>query len=187
MTKLSCLSCNWALMVSRNGLSEESSTALTCENSTVFLWQIRAWITTPTRKYSFLGVWNANFEDSFCDVCEGYRPRAQTRTPSPRTLQRSSSQSPATNRKRLKQCNQKGNKFLRLLLCTVIRFLWVSAKFGTCNVVSVSGTLVEAKMRIFTLESTHFIFKKCPIYTHDGASAKFCTNSHETDYSVYLQ
>ncbi len=25
---------------------------------------------------------------------------------------------------------------------------------------------------------------KCPIYTHDGASAKFRTNSHETDYSV---
>jgi hypothetical protein len=36
----------------------------------------------------------------------------------------------------------------------------------------------------FTLESTHFIFNKCPIYTHDGANAKFSTNSHETDYSV---
>jgi hypothetical protein len=24
----------------------------------------------------------------------------------------------------------------------------------------------------FTLESTHFIFNKCPIYAHDGASAK---------------
>jgi hypothetical protein len=34
------------------------------------------------------------------------------------------------------------------------------------------------------LESTHFIFHKCSIYTHDGASAKFSTNSHETDYSV---
>jgi hypothetical protein len=45
-------------------------------------------------------------------------------------------------------------------------------------------TLVEAKMFTFTLESTHFIFNKCPIYTHDGASAKFSTNSHETDYSV---
>ncbi len=39
-------------------------------------------------------------------------------------------------------------------------------------------------MRTFALESTHFIFNKCPIYTHDGASAKFSTNSHETDYSV---
>ncbi len=29
-----------------------------------------------------------------------------------------------------------------------------------------------------------FIFNKVPIYTHDGASAKFSTNSHETDYSV---
>jgi hypothetical protein len=60
----------------------------------------------------------------------------------------------------------------------------VSAKFGTCTVVSVNGTLVEAKMCIFTLESTHFIFNECPIYTHDGASAKFSTNSHETAYSV---
>ncbi len=50
---------------------------------------------------------------------------------------------------------------------------------------SVNGTLVEAKMCTFTLESTHFIFNKCPIYTHDGASAKFSTNSQETDYSVY--
>ncbi len=49
---------------------------------------------------------------------------------------------------------------------------------------SVNGTLVKAKMCTFTLESTHFIFKKCAIYTHDGASAKFSTNSQETDYSV---
>ncbi len=52
---------------------------------------------------------------------------------------------------------------------------------------SVNGTLVEAKMSIFTLESTHFIFNKCSIYTHDdGARAKFFTNSQETDYSVAL-
>ncbi len=38
---------------------------------------------------------------------------------------------------------------------------------------SVNETVVEAKMCTFTLESTHFIFNKCPIYTHDGASAKF--------------
>jgi hypothetical protein len=67
---------------------------------------------------------------------------------------------------------------------TVIRFVCVSAKFGTCTVVSVNGTLVEDKMFTFTLESTHFIFNKCPINTHDSASAKFSTNSHETDYSV---
>ncbi len=67
---------------------------------------------------------------------------------------------------------------------TVIRFVSVSAKFGTCTVVRVNGTLVEAKMCTFTLESTHFIFNKCPIYTHGSASAKFSTNSHETDYSV---
>ncbi len=68
--------------------------------------------------------------------------------------------------------------------CTVIRLVWVSAKFGICTVVTVNGTLVEAKMCTFTLESTHFIFNQCPIYTHDGASAKFRTNSQETDNSV---
>ncbi len=70
---------------------------------------------------------------------------------------------------------------------TVIRFVWVSAKFGTCTVVNVNGTLVEAKMWTFTLEFTHFIFNKCPIYTHDGASSKFSNNSQETDYSVILE
>ncbi len=54
--------------------------------------------------------------------------------------------------------------------------------------VHVFGTLVEAKMCMhnctFTLESTHFIFNKCPIYNHDGANVKFSTNSHEMDYSV---
>jgi hypothetical protein len=69
---------------------------------------------------------------------------------------------------------------------TVIRFVWVSAKFGTCTVVSVNGTLVEHKMRRFKGECAHFVFNKYPIYTHDGASAKFSTNSHETDYSVAL-
>ncbi len=67
---------------------------------------------------------------------------------------------------------------------TVIRFMWVSAKFGTCTIVSVNGSLVEDKMYTFTLESTHFIFNKCLIYTHGGASAKFITNSQETDYRV---
>jgi hypothetical protein len=69
---------------------------------------------------------------------------------------------------------------------TVIRFVCVSAKFGTCTVVSVNGTLVESKLCTCTLESTHFIFNKCPIHTHGGASAKFGNNSHETDYSVEL-
>ncbi len=59
------------------------------------------------------------------------------------------------------------------LECTVIRFLWVIAKFGACTVVSLNRTLLEAKICIFTLESTHFIVNKCSIYTHDGASAKF--------------
>ena len=67
---------------------------------------------------------------------------------------------------------------------TVIRFLWVSVKFGTCTVMNVNGTFLEDKLCTFTLESTHFIFNLCPIYTHDSASAKFSTNSQETDYSV---
>ncbi len=51
----------------------------------------------------------------------------------------------------------------------------------------VNEIFVEAKMCTFTLDSTHFIFNKCPIYTHDGASGKLSTNSHETDYSVRYQ
>ncbi len=73
--------------------------------------------------------------------------------------------------------------FFVLYAYTVIHFVWGSAKYGIWTIVSVTGTLVEAKMCTFTLESTHFIFNKCPS-THDGASAKFSTKSHETDYSV---
>jgi hypothetical protein len=54
---------------------------------------------------------------------------------------------------------------------SVIRFLCVSAPD-------------KAKLCTFTLEYTHFIFNLCPIYTYDSASAKFSTNSQETDYSV---
>jgi hypothetical protein len=68
--------------------------------------------------------------------------------------------------------------------CYPFRASYCSAKFGTCTVVSVNETLVEAKMCTLTLESTHFILNKCHIYTHDGASAKFSTNLQETDYSV---
>jgi hypothetical protein len=54
-----------------------------------------------------------------------------------------------------------------------VRFV-VSAKFGTCTVGSVNGTLVEDKMRRFKGQCAHISFNKCPpIYTHDGASAKF--------------
>jgi hypothetical protein len=69
---------------------------------------------------------------------------------------------------------------------TVIRFVSTSAKFGTCTVVSVHRTLVEDKMHRFKGECAHFSFNKCPIYTHDGASAKFSTTSHETDTSVFF-
>ncbi len=46
---------------------------------------------------------------------------------------------------------------------------------------SENGTLVEDKMRRFKGEYAHFSFNKCSIYTHDGASAKFRTNSQKTD------
>jgi hypothetical protein len=50
--------------------------------------------------------------------------------------------------------------------------------------VTVNETLVEDKMREFEGECAHFGLNKCPIYTHDGASAKFSTNSQETDNSA---
>ncbi len=43
---------------------------------------------------------------------------------------------------------------------------------------SVNGTLVEAKICTFIIESTHFVLNKCPLCTHDGAIAKFRTNSN---------
>jgi hypothetical protein len=64
---------------------------------------------------------------------------------------------------------------------TVIYFVSTYAKFVACTVVSLNGTLVEDKMRIFEGECADFIFNKCPLYTHDGASAKFSTNSQDTD------
>jgi hypothetical protein len=33
-------------------------------------------------------------------------------------------------------------------------------------------------------ECEHFRFNKCPIYTHEGASAKFSTSSQEMDNSA---
>ncbi len=49
---------------------------------------------------------------------------------------------------------------------------------------SVNGSLVEDKMRRFKGECPHFSFNKYHIYTHDGASAKFSTNSHEMNNSA---
>jgi hypothetical protein len=70
---------------------------------------------------------------------------------------------------------------MQVLIIYVIIFLLLGPQ--TTTIVSVIGTFVEAKMCTFTLESTHFIFNKCPIYTHDRASAKFSTNLHEMDYN----
>ncbi len=57
--------------------------------------------------------------------------------------------------------------------CTLIRFLRVSATFGTCTVVSVIGTFAEDKMRRFkgVVCTTSVSFRP----THDDASAKFST------------
>jgi hypothetical protein len=79
---------------------------------------------------------------------------------------------------------------LSLISYNVVHFVSVSAKFGTCTVVNVNGTLVEAKMCTaqctVTLECTHFIFNKFPIYTRDSASTKLALVWDETDYSVVL-
>ncbi len=50
---------------------------------------------------------------------------------------------------------------------------------------SVNRTLVEAKLCTFHLESTDFYLQQFYHHIQDGASAKFSTNSHETDYSVH--
>jgi hypothetical protein len=51
--------------------------------------------------------------------------------------------------------------------------------------VSANGTLAEDKMRRFKSECAHFNFNKRPVYTHDGASYKFSTNSQETDNNAW--
>ncbi len=51
---------------------------------------------------------------------------------------------------------------------------------------SVNETLVEEKMHTLQGEYAQLSFNKCPIYTHDDASAKLSTNSHETENSVYM-
>jgi hypothetical protein len=37
-----------------------------------------------------------------------------------------------------------------------------------------------------SIVNVHILFNKCPVYTYDGASDKFSTNSQATDYSVDL-
>jgi hypothetical protein len=46
------------------------------------------------------------------------------------------------------------------------------------------GHLLEIKSVDSKVNVHIFSFNKYPIYTHKGASAKFSTNSHETDNSV---
>jgi hypothetical protein len=66
--------------------------------------------------------------------------------------------------------------------CSYLRcnpFVRVSAKYGSSTVVGFNAALAEDKMRRFKGESAHFGFNKGPIYTHDGASARFSTHSHQ--------
>ncbi len=65
---------------------------------------------------------------------------------------------------------------------TVIRFVWFSAKFGTCTVVSVNGTLVEDKC-MDSRVNVHILASKSVPFTLTTVSAKFSTNSQETDNS----
>jgi hypothetical protein len=55
------------------------------------------------------------------------------------------------------------------IIYTVIRFVSTSAKFGTCTIAREGKWDTSASVK-FTVR--------------DGASAKFSTNSHETDNSV---
>jgi hypothetical protein len=71
------------------------------------------------------------------------------------------------------------------LHCKPFRVSYCSAKFGTCTVVSVNGTLVEDNMRWFKGECAHFSFNKYPIYTLNGASAKFSTKTHTKRKTVW--
>jgi hypothetical protein len=70
---------------------------------------------------------------------------------------------------------------------TVIRFISITVVLHLAlhrREYTVNRTLVEEKMRRFKGECAHFSFNQCPIYAHDGASAKFSTNSRETDNSA---
>jgi hypothetical protein len=58
-------------------------------------------------------------------------------------------------------------------------FVRVSTKYGSSTVVGFNGTLAEDKMRRFKGVCAHLYFNKGPIYTHDGASARFSTHSHQ--------
>ncbi len=65
----------------------------------------------------------------------------------------------------VKTCEVIGRKFSNFRCThTVIRFLSISAKFGICTIVGLSGTLVVAKKyALATLECAYFGFNKCPI------------------------
>ncbi len=69
------------------------------------------------------------------------------------------------------------------MVYTVIRFVSISAKFGTCTVVSANGTLVEAKMCTFTLECTGM--EACSLLSVDISS--FFFNLPLISASVYMK
>ncbi len=67
---------------------------------------------------------------------------------------------------------------------TVIRFVWVSAKFGTCNVVSVNGTLVEDKIRRFK-GNMHILDSTGVQFTLTTVQVPNLTPSHKKRITVY--
>ncbi len=87
---------------------------------------------------------------------------------------------------RNRHINQKGNHeksvkqsqpIGKLVSYPVIHVVSISAKFDTCPVGGLNGTLVEDKIRTFLGDCDDFSFiHKCPIWTHDSTSAKFSTN-----------
>jgi len=70
--------------------------------------------------------------------------------------------------------------------------LWKTHRYSTLSsVLNLALAPSWMSMRHFKLKCAHSplnlhilsSISECPIYTHDVASAKFSTNSHETDYS----
>ncbi len=78
----------------------------------------------------------------------------------------------------------KGNSVIVEELASAFRLVCVSAKFGTCTVVSVNEILVEAKMCTFTLEAIRILSSKSVpsiLPTVQVPNLALNAKSHETD------
>ncbi len=78
------------------------------------------------------------------------------------------------------------NILLQAASCTVIRFVWDSAKFGTFTVVSVNGTLVEAKMCTFTID-LHTLSSTSVSFTLTSVQVPNLALTHMKRMSVCLE